>query len=175
MASYLRNNVLLGEEIKKARIAQGLTKAQAAEQAGLEKRTYARVESGCKVNHKTLSAVLEALDLSLDSKTLSLQPAKSKATMATPQEVRFAKSKEKPCNLPSVEKKKITEGDVFSLTESTHKQIKVLKVFESRQSFLALITDHKGRERKATLTWKTSSYPHLGLFHKQDDSPPPAF
>ncbi len=53
----------LGERVARARIELQLTQARAAEQAGVSKRTFERVESGASVQMASFIRVLRALKL----------------------------------------------------------------------------------------------------------------
>jgi transcriptional regulator with XRE-family HTH domain len=66
----------LGRRFERARLAAGLTQAQAAEEAGIAKRTLERLEAGRAVDSVTLIRVLRALHLSanLDSLLPDLPP-----------------------------------------------------------------------------------------------------
>jgi transcriptional regulator with XRE-family HTH domain len=59
----------MGRRFGRARLASGLTQAQAAEEAGIAKRTLERLEAGKAVDSVTLIRVLRALNMSanLDS------------------------------------------------------------------------------------------------------------
>jgi DNA-binding XRE family transcriptional regulator len=54
----------LARRITQRRIERGLTQAQAAEQAGVGKRTIERIEGGCDTQLTTLIRLLRILDLS---------------------------------------------------------------------------------------------------------------
>ncbi len=53
----------LGQRIAQRRIEMGITQAQAAEQAGLGKRTIERIESGGDTQLSTLIRLLRLLDM----------------------------------------------------------------------------------------------------------------
>jgi len=60
----------LGRRFERARLESGLTQAQAAEEAGIAKRTLERLEAGEAVDSVTLIRVLRALNMSANLESL---------------------------------------------------------------------------------------------------------
>ena len=60
----------IGRRFERARLESGLTQAQAAEEAGIAKRTLERLEAGKAVDSVTLIRVLRALNMSANLESL---------------------------------------------------------------------------------------------------------
>ena len=76
-------NEILGNRIKALRIAKNLTQEQVAEQIGVSRQKYARIESGANsITLEILSKVAEILDVTVSDITRVLDETSSVAYRA---------------------------------------------------------------------------------------------